>query len=132
MPCYKYDLSTYEDAYYDICAGADGLVWALQIDWDGDGEFNGSNDAMKMSSLFVRRGRENLINSSSTGFEDVQPGEFEAVIDNNDGEYDPDNTSSSLYPNVAPGKKFNLRVTNDATGNICNLITGKIKKARVD
>jgi len=102
------------------------LTWALEIDWDNDGIFNGENEALNMFGLTVDRGRSNMLKSDSSGFQPVDIGKMYASLTNLDRRYDPYNSSGALYGLILPGRKFRLRVKDEASGIVYPVITGNI------
>ncbi len=107
-------MALYKSAKYGAikygASSTTAIRWGLDIDWDDSGTFSGDNDAERMQALSVNRGRNYFISSGGDAFEPVQVGTCEIILSNHDGRYDPYNTSSPLYPNVAPGKFMRLRV----------------------
>jgi hypothetical protein len=101
-----------------------GLLWTVIIAWDGS--YNGDNEALRAMDLVIRRGRDNFIQPNGGGIERYKPGVCEVVLDNSDGRYDPFNTSSPLYPNVAPGKFARILVKNGNTGTEWSLMRGMV------
>jgi hypothetical protein len=81
-------------------------LWALLVDWNGDGQYDSFNEANRMTDLQVSRGRKNLLDSSGTGFEPVGIGRLTIELDNTDGRFDPFNERSPLYPYVRPGVRI--------------------------
>lgn len=116
---------------YGATAASNTLSWGFQVDWNDDEVFDGSNEAEWMMDLFVGRGRDNYLNQITQGeiigFERVGSGSGNVTLINVDGRYDPFNTDSPLYPNVAPGKLCKIRVKDNATGTIYPIIAGRIK-----
>jgi hypothetical protein len=103
------------------------LTWGLIVAWDG--QYSGENEAFgRMESLSVSRGRQRLIQPDGSGYEFYQPGQFTVVLDNEDGRYDPRNSSSPLYPNVSPGKFCRLMVKHEATDTTYHLMRGMIQE----
>lgn len=93
--------------------GSTALEWsrfALEVDWDADGAFDGYNDGMWMADMTVERGRRYYVNSDGNGFEPEETGRFSADLVDEAGRYDPFNTESPIYPNVGPGRFFRSRV----------------------
>ena len=88
----------------------DNIIWGLDIDWDDDGAFSGTNEGDRLQGVQTARGRNYLLSSGGDGFEPVQVGTATLVLTNYDGRYDPYNAASPLYPNVAPGRLIRLRV----------------------
>ncbi|HLA87362.1 MAG TPA: hypothetical protein VJL10_05045 [Anaerolineales bacterium] len=104
------------------------LLYGLEIDWDNDGLFNGSNDAFWMipGGWESARGRENFIKSSGDGFERIDAGTCTIFLDNTDGRYTPRNVNSPLYPHLLSNEPRLVRywVKNKETGNFYNIIAG--------
>lgn len=93
------------------------LSYGVEIDWDGDGLFDGTNEADRMVSWSSFRGRQNLLRPNGAGFENVQTGTLTIVLDNSDDRYTSMNASSPLYPNVEEGKEVRFRVR-DMSGSV--------------
>lgn len=100
------------------------LRWGVAIAWDG--MYGWGDEAERMISLTVRRGRRNLL-AACGGFQAFPPGEATIVLDNEDGRYDPFNTSSPLYPHVAPGKFVRIKVRNQDILVTRGIIRGIVK-----
>lgn len=121
---YGTDWLTYGPA---LPSGPDHLLtWVLLVDWDNDGIFDGLNEAGRIFHLEVFTGRQNFLKSSG-GFQEVDVGEFSATLRNQDGRLDPYNTSSPLYGDVMPGRRFQLMVYDEV-----NAILQPIMKGRLD
>ncbi len=103
--------------YGSGAAPAGLLLWAVEIDWDQDGIFSGSNEAGRMFSITRTRGRKSMLKQTGQGFESIQPGKCVIKLRNNDGRYDGWNTESPLYPYVTYGADVKIRVasTTDLT-----------------
>lgn len=84
--------------------------FALEIDWDQDGLFDGRNDGKWMADLTIERGRRYYIRSDGKGFEPEETGRISALLIDLDNRYNPYNTSSELYPYIGPGRYFRARV----------------------
>lgn len=125
----KYSKFKYGAAKYGATT-SNQLIWGFEVDWDNDGYFSGENEAPYMSRLTVVRGRNDQFRADGGGLEPVKPGTFTAVMEDVDGRFDPYNTSSPLYPNVAPGREFRIRVRDDSTGTIYPVIAGRITDIR--
>jgi hypothetical protein len=122
------------------------LIWIIQIDWDGDGVYDGSeNENEYTTSLFIRRGRNEYIKVGSDGkaegFEPTKIGTCTLVLDNSSRRFDPYNTASDLYPNVLPGRFIRIRnlyngVTSDVFhGKIKNIVpieSGRVQQVRIE
>lgn len=87
-------------------------IWVLEIDWDGDGAFDGTNEAdgRLIAPVSWRRGRESFVNRQGSGLEAIYPGELTLTLDNHDGRYDPYDASGVLYGRVPQGMAMRLVV----------------------
>lgn len=111
------------------------LLWAVEIDWDGNEFFDGSNEASNIIGLTINRGRRHYITPgggqrSASGFEHMNVGKANITLVNDDGRYDPFNTSSPLFPNVAPGKYIKISVTDGIGGTKYNRFAGRIENIK--
>jgi hypothetical protein len=105
-----YGVNKYGDGkLYGHTDEAPGLAWDISIDWDEDGFFDG-NEAGRLTSVDIPRGRTSLLAPIGAGFESIQTGEAVISLRNADGRFDGWNTSSPLYPNVTFGKDVRIRV----------------------
>lgn len=120
----------YGSATYGALA-PERLAWGLDIDWDGDNQWSGNNDAWKLSALSIERGRKYYIRADGQGFETQETGKLEGILENDDGRYDPWNADSPLYPNVQPGRFFRLRVRTPA-GNLYPVMAGMFSNIQPD
>lgn len=104
------------------------LAWGIEVDWDGDGVFDGTNEAIYACGLTISRGRTAMLRSTGQGFEPMRTGQARITLYNRDGRYDGWNTSSPLYPYVTPGKDVRIRVRDltAATETIENVFYGII------
>ena len=91
------------------------LTWTVNIKWDGT---NNVNEASRLQALRVTRGRKAALKSGGGGFEAQGIGEAVLTLDNSDGRFDPFNSSSALYPNVAPGKQVQITVSDGTSYNV--------------
>lgn len=121
----RYNTFVYDTGVLYDSGPFDAQLWLLQVDWDGDGEYEDENEAERMISCWVVRGRRHLINSTGDGFEPVAPGLLAIRLDNDDGRFDPYNTESPLYPYVRPGVKIQL-LTRLPGGDVRRLFAGQI------
>ena len=104
----------------------DALAWGIDVDWNGDGFFDGVNEGNRAVSIRMFRGRNKQLRPSGEGFEPIRTGSITVELDNYDGRYDGWNSSSPLYPNVEPGKEIRVRVRNLYTGVIYPVFRGVI------
>ncbi len=107
------------------------LSYALEIDWDRDGTFDGVNEAGYMTSWSVKRGRRQLLKSDHRGFEPPMVGELEIhLLDDTDRRFDAYNPSSPLYGLLNPGAALQFRVVDEATGIAYYLFKGTVTDIR--
>jgi len=102
------------------------LLWAFEVDWDNDSVFDGSNEANRMTSLVVTRGRKGLVKMTGKGFEKMSIGSITATLDNHDERYDPYNTVSPLYPNIWKDRYCRIKVKNGSSGTFHDVFSGII------
>lgn len=110
------------------------LLWGVEIDWDDDHVFDGSNDGTYLRGLRVQRGRTRYVALDGNGFEKIQTGMAYITLDNSSGRYDGWNTSSPLYPNVGFGKDVRITVRDYEGGLTYPVFYGVIQdiQPRVD
>lgn len=104
-----------------------GVTWTFYVDWDNDGSFEAAeNEAARMLDLHVRRGREFKLKPEGDGFEYPRVGELNVTLDNYDRRYDPYNSSSPLYTNLLPGRRFKLTAEDNDTSTVYDVIHGLV------
>lgn len=86
------------------------LAWGFEVDWDGDGVFDGSNETLRVCGFTSKRGRTSMLKSTGEGYESIPTGQAVITLWNDDGRYDAWNSASPLYPNVTRGKEVRIRV----------------------
>ena len=96
--------------------------WTCNIKWDGSSYID---EAERMNSLNVYRGRQEYIREGGSGIEPVDTGSATIHVDNYDGRYDPYNASSPLFPYCTPGKFVQIMVDDGTTNQ--NVISGIIQ-----
>lgn len=101
------------------------LIWSIEIDWDGDGHYDGYNEAVRCVGMSIRRGKE-LSVESGNGFEHADTGEARITLTNYDDRYNYYSTSSPYYPNVKQGKYIRIRVLDGATSTPQDVFAGII------
>lgn len=101
-----------------------GLVWTVEVDWDGDDIF--TDEAGRLKELTVRRGRQSKI--SGEGYTLVEGGTCSLTLDNYDGRYDPYNASSPLYGYILPNRAMRLIATVGATSKL--VFAGRVRDIR--
>ena len=85
------------------------LIYDLKIDWDGNGHVDATNEAVNLVRYAVDRGRDTIIEPSGGGFTPQQIGMLYLTLDNSSGRYDPWNTESAIYGDIAPGKLIEFK-----------------------
>ena len=106
-------------------------LWAIDVDWNEDGRYDGYNEALYCTDIQIRRGRKANVGSIGSGFQHFDVGECRITLDNYNGEYDPYNASAKQYPNVKPGKYIRVSVQNKWNGTRQYLFTGVISDISV-
>lgn len=99
--------------------------YGLEVDWDGDGLFDGSNEGPNLQDLSIEVGRKYTVNSAGDSFEAEDTGRFSATLIDMDRRYDPYNESSPLYGQLTGGKYFRVRVRS-MSDTIYSLMAGKM------
>lgn len=123
----RYDQFVYGDGtLYGTSPANANLLWTFIVDWDQDGYFSGDNEAVYMVDLRVERGRDFILNPGGKGFEKMGTGQAVGTFVNDDGRYDPYNTSSPLYPDVQPGGRVRIAVKNTNTGTDYDVMYGVV------
>lgn len=106
------------------------VTWALEVDWDNDGVYDGVNEAQYMTSVNTKRGRRQLLRTDGKGFEPVMLGEMEVRLNNDSRRFDPYYGAGPLYGMLNAGVPFRLRVQDEATGTMYPVMTGTIDEPR--
>lgn len=96
--------------------------FALEIDWDNDGYFDGRNDGALANSLAWERGRRFVITPNGDGFEEDMTGKLIASLVDVENWYDPFTNSD-----IGAGRLFRLHVRTPAD-NYFNLMAGTISE----
>lgn len=106
------------------------LTWAIEVDWNDDGAFDGTNEMPYMLDMNIRRGREFFMKSDGSGFEPRFAGNARLTLKNNSGRFDPFNTSSPLYGQLESNQRIRIRVKDESTGTIYPVFYGYIDDVR--
>jgi hypothetical protein len=91
------------------------FTWVFMVDWNGDGSYDGANEASRIFGYSLQRGRRNYVNPDGGGFDHMRPDSVTLSLHNWDRRYDPRNTGSPLSPNVYPGKRCQIAVYDNST-----------------
>ena len=62
----RYGTFKYSTQKYGVSVNPN-LLWALEVDWDDDGVFDGSNDAVRVTGLRSERGDQYFISGDGRG-----------------------------------------------------------------
>lgn len=87
------------------------LTWRFLVYWEDFGGVEPIDETYRVVNYKSVRGRTRFIAEGGNGLEPIRPGVLTITLDNFDGRYDPYNTSSPLYPLVAPGKVIDASVS---------------------
>jgi hypothetical protein len=82
----------------------------VEVDWDSDDLFDGSNEGNVLVDMSIERGRKYTIDVNGRGFEEEETGKFSATFLDADRRFDPYNTDSPLFGKLVGGKLFRCRV----------------------
>lgn len=103
-------------------------LYALEVDWDGNGLFEGFNDARdRITDMSIERGRQYTISASGDTFEEEETGKFSATLLDDDRRYDVYNEDSPLFGLLTGGKLFRMRMRT-LLGGIKHLMAGKLEE----
>ena len=92
-----------------------------RLDDDSDDDADYTDLEAYVLSVDIRRGRVRELEEFSAGTAIV-------VLDNSDGRFDPNNSSSPLSPNVKPGKLLRIKITDPTTSTNHYLFEGNISQ----
>lgn len=108
----RYSRVKYAQTKWGASAFRNAIAYGLEIDWNGDGKFDGSNESNRLVSFSGFNGRKNMLKPVASGFEQMEIGQYTFTLDNWDGRFSAWNTASPLYPNVSYGKDVKFTVRN--------------------
>ena len=107
----------------------DSILWAVEIDWDNDEVYDGSNEASRLMDLEINRGTPQRLDSEGGGFLYQSPGRLRLKLSNADDRFSPYNSSSPIYP-VEEQRLIRVRNKHGSTGSYNNLFHGIISNIR--
>lgn len=99
--------------------------WGLEVDWNGDAAFDGSNEGKYLQDLSIEAGRKYTISAAGDSFEAQDTGRLSATLIDEDRRFDPYNESSPLFGMLTGGKFFRARVRTMSDA-VYALMAGKI------
>ena len=107
---------------WDLCAVGGLPQYSFEIDWDGDGAFSGTDDVTGdlVSDISSTYGRDQDRQLSPAAV-----GSAAFTLNNTDGRYYPDASSSPLYGDLEPAREMRAQVVYDTT-------TYPITRGRID
>jgi hypothetical protein len=106
----RYNNFRYGEQKYGA-SNSQNLLWAVEIDWDADGVFDGQNEAPYVTAFDCTRGRQYYINADGDGFEPMSVGRCNLTFENSSRRFDPWNTQGPLYGLICPGRKAQISVS---------------------
>lgn len=125
----KYGAGVYNDTY------SDDVTWRVVVDWDGNGDFDFRNEADRVTSISIQRGRNFFLRLNSRneadGFQRVSPGKAVITLENYDGLYNPYNVNSPLYPNVDLLKEKRIKIIAVVGNSYYTVFTGFISDIKI-
>jgi len=87
--------------------------YVIEVDWDNDGDFNDAQEDITSDVKEVRfgRGKEWELGKAEVGWLNLR-------VNNEDGKYSPENSSSPLYGNLLPKRPIRVRTTSPGAYNL--------------
>lgn len=122
----RYGVAVYGEDTYGVEGAGTTLLWGLDIAWQTEGVYTGTNYAQYMTGCTWSRGRRQYLSAGGMGISMPEVGRCTIQLDNDTEIFTPTNTSGSLYPYIIPGAYARLRVRNGETGDTYNVFTGKV------
>ena len=102
-------------------------LFGLKVYWERLGYYTGRNEARRLNSFTIRRGRRHYVRTNGDGFEQEDTGSLTATIADPDREFFPFNTSSPLYGLVASNRRMTMDVRTSSADKF-DLFTGNISR----
>lgn len=102
------------------------FTFALEVDWDNDGVFDGYNELSRLLNFNETRGREFIIDSVGAGFQPVETGRIDFELKNTDRRYDPFYMAGDLYGLLSQNQKVRFRTLDESTGTLHDDFVGYI------
>ena len=108
------------------------LLWSIEVDWDGDGVFNGDNESKYCFDMSTDRGFDSGYNTSGDGDAEFPPpllvGTCSLSFRNATGRFSAWSVAAgSLGNKVTPGKKVRIKVRNGYSGSDRPIFAGLVK-----
>ena len=99
--------------------------YGLEVDWDGNFAFDGSNEGVNLQDISIERGRQYTFSSDGESYESEETGRFSAALIDEERRYDPYNEASPLFGMLTGGKFFRVKIRT-TSGGIYYLMTGAL------
>ena len=79
----RYSTFTYNGDKYGASAVTEtgDVTWILQVDWDGDGSFDGTNEAGRLIDVKIKRGNEYYLSPRGRGIAPMKGGTGTLTLD---------------------------------------------------
>ncbi len=105
----RYGMFKYGSEKYGS-SGNENLIWAVEIDWDSDGIFDGTNEGTYLTGLAVTRGRQYIVKEDGSGYESILSGRADLTLENSTRRFDPWNIYGPLFGKLGTGRKARVTV----------------------
>lgn len=110
------------------------LQWRFEVAWLSNfvyfSEANGQTEAVYAFDCSWSRGRPTFVNYDGNGLTNIPPGRMVVTLVNPSKRYDPNNTTSPLFPNVVPGKLARLGVRKFSSSTYTWRFSGIVEDVR--
>ena len=126
---YKYGSST--RLYGTPSPAFTNRLWAIEIDWDNDGFYNGVNEGSYCIGLDIDRGFSDSFGEASAGYTDgfASPmvGRCTLQLDNSTGRYNLWTASGAPSSDILPNRKIRIRTkSGSAASTFDTIFTGRV------
>ena len=91
-------------------------TYVVEVDWDNNGTFSGSNEVVTSRALHVEFGRGRDVDSQLTGRSIA--GTCQIILNNQSGDYNSFNSASPLTGSLLPGRLVQVRATGPTAGTL--------------
>lgn len=110
-------------------------IWTIQVDWDNNGSFDGTNESFYTIDLDISRGMNGVLDSTQEGdvgwYTSASPGTATITFDNSTGRFSAwAQSGGSLNVDMTPGKRVKIMVRNGYSSTDEPLFAGITKTVR--
>lgn len=91
-------------------------TYVVEVDWNNDGTFTGTGEAVTSRTLHVEFSRGRDVDSQLTGRSVA--GTCQIILNNQSGDYNSFNTSSPLTGSLVPGRLMQIRASGPTAGTL--------------